>query len=207
MYFKHNFCESKIFGKPEYINAITSLFISIIPFFFKFPKITAFKRIFFILFLNGISSFYYHIKLDWIGKQLDELTMILIVYIFIFKLIIIIHKLNFVFLFDLLFLSIFVINSIPKLDFIFPLLFSLPVSLLLYIIYKLSKIYIGIEFNNFLYCFIGFLFWIISELLCNKYTYVGHGLWHLFFPLGAVKIINNLDYVLINNRKFNNDFV
>jgi hypothetical protein len=207
MNFKHNFCESKIFGKPEYINAFTSLFISIIPFFFKFPQITSFKRIFFILFLNGLSSFYYHMKLDWIGKQLDELTMILIVYIFILKLIIIMHKLKLFYFIDFLFLIIFVINSISQFDFIFPALFTIPIIILLYLIYKLSKIYKDIKLHYFIFCLVGVFSWITSELLCNKYTYIGHGLWHFFFPLGAVKIISNLDFVLTRNREINIDFV
>jgi hypothetical protein len=203
MTFKHNFCESKIFGKPEYLNSITSIFISIIPLFFPFPEIPAFKRITILLILNGLSSFYYHYNLDWIGKQFDELTMILIVYIFLLKLIVVAQKINLLYLIDILFVLIFVINSIPKMDFIFPALFTTPIIILLYLIYKLSKIYITIDFKNFIFCLIGAFCWIGSELLCTKYTYVGHGLWHLFFSLGTVRLINNLDFVLTRNREMN----
>ena len=40
------------------------------------------------------------------------------------------------------------------------------------------------------------LSWGISEVFCNKYTYIGHALWHIFFPLGFIQVIHKMDRIL-----------
>ena len=78
----HNFCESRLNNNnpPEIFNALTSFFISTIPFIFGFPKNIYFFNSSILLIINGITSFYYHYYLNYIGKQSDEIAMILITY-------------------------------------------------------------------------------------------------------------------------------
>ena len=77
--FKHNFCESRLQNNnpPEIANAYTSLFITIVPLYYGFPENDYFLNVGYSLFLNGFASFYYHYYLNWLGKQADEITMIL----------------------------------------------------------------------------------------------------------------------------------
>ena len=57
--FNHNFCESRLQYNegPEYYNAITSLFITIITLITGFPKNTYFKNITYMFILNGFFFF------------------------------------------------------------------------------------------------------------------------------------------------------
>ena len=79
MEFNHNFCESRInnYNTPEIWNSYSSLAISIIPLLFRSPNSDLLLNIKYLLIFNGISSFIYHYYLTWLGKQLDELSMIL----------------------------------------------------------------------------------------------------------------------------------
>ena len=80
--FQHNFCESRAFGGgPEILNSLSSLFITILPFFYDLPKIMSLRRVIYVLMFTGITSSYYPFNLNWFGKQLDELGMILALYI------------------------------------------------------------------------------------------------------------------------------
>ena len=77
--FIHNFCESRLQNNepPELWNACTSLVVSIIPFISGFPKYPLFYNVACMLAVNGFASFYYHYSLNWVGKQSDEISMIL----------------------------------------------------------------------------------------------------------------------------------
>ena len=200
MTFHHNFCESRIYkNQPEYINAVTSLFITIIPLCFPFPVKMVYRRITLLLMMNGFCSLYYHLKLNWVGKQLDELTMIFCIYIALIDIVNDKRKTYAFIITDSYFIGILVINSIPSIDFLFPILFAIPILSFLYFLYKISKVYDDIKLRYLLFSVVGAISWIISETVCNKYTYIGHGLWHFFFPLGFIKLLNNLDYVLSKN--------
>ena len=79
MEFNHNFCESRMnnYNPPEIWNSYSSLAISIVPLLFRTPNSDLLLNIKYLLIFNGISSFIYHYYLTWLGKQLDELSMIL----------------------------------------------------------------------------------------------------------------------------------
>ena len=195
--FTHNFCESRIYGKPEIVNSFTSLFISILPFFYGFPRSKSLRRIFYILIFNGFSSCYYHYYLNWFGKHLDEISMILATYVGIYKLVLFFpwrDKFP-LFLLDLYFLLMLSINTIPEYDILFPFLFAINIFSLLYLIVELEKI-LPIGNKCLFISLIGFIFWLISEIFCNEYLYLGHAVWHILFPLGFLQYIYNLDMAI-----------
>ena len=82
--FSHNFCESRLNDNnpPELLNAISSFVICLIPFMFEFPVNYLVLSIRGLLIINGFASFIYHYYLNWLGKQLDEVSMILITMLF-----------------------------------------------------------------------------------------------------------------------------
>lgn len=200
--FSHNFCESKIFIGPEIFNSISSIFITIIPFFFTFPRNLSLRRVIYILMLNGIFSSYYHYNLTWFGKQLDELTMIFALYIGtleIFNLLNYPEKKNY-YIFDIYSILMIAINTLPAYNHLFPVLFFFAVINLLYYIYELKSILPVLDINPLKCSFYGSICWIISEIFCNRFFYFGHSLWHIMFPLGFIKFINNLDDASIDSN-------
>ncbi len=199
----HNFCESRLNNNesPEIFNSLTSLLISLIPFIFGFPKNINFFNSSVTLVLNGITSFYYHYSLNYIGKQSDEIAMILIAYYTLFSLINIkfykdeskIKKYN---TFNLIFAYTFIVfNTDINLDFLFPFLFSIYLIPLILLAREIGINHnINIKNDIFISLF-GALFWIISELFCNDYTKFGHVIWHILFPLGYYKIVLKFDKI------------
>ena len=191
--FNHNFCESRLQNNnpPELFNAYTSFFITILPLFFGFPKNYNYLNIAYSLFFNGIGSFYYHYNLNWLGKQLDEVSMILANYFGINALIqterygmnnYIFYLFNFTYMY--LFL---VINTLPYFDFLFPFLFGLYLFPTLFGQHYLNLL-LGISL-------IGAISWLVSEIFCNKYTVFGHVVWHFLFPLGFYLIVIRYDKI------------
>jgi len=194
--FKHNFCESRIFiDQPEIINSISSIFISILPFFYTFPKNNSLKRVLYLLIFNGFASCYYHYNLSWYGKHLDELSMIYPLYIgtnYIYDLLE--PKYKFIYTInDIYIVNIIAINTLPQYDYLFPFLFCFAVLNLLVSVYLLKQKYGNLNVKSLKLSFIGFCFWILSEVFCNRYFYFGHAIWHVLFPLGFIKFIKKLD--------------
>tara|TARA_B100000925_G_C22007996_1_gene474650 strand:- start:1330 stop:1983 length:654 start_codon:yes stop_codon:yes gene_type:complete len=208
--FSHNFCESKIFNdQPEIFNAISSLFITIIPFFYNFPRNVALRRVTFILMLNGIFSSYYHFNLNWFGKQLDELTMIFALYIGTIEIINIINshdKKNYL-LYDFFTITMTSINTLPNYDLIFPFMFFIGVLYLLFNIYILKQSLPIIDVTCLKCSFYGSIFWILSEIFCNRFFYFGHSLWHIMFPLGFIKFIEILDNAIIDSNIIKTSYI
>lgn len=207
--FSHNFCESIIFkGAPEIFNSISSLFITLLPFIYGFPKVISFRRITYMLMFTGLSSFYYHFYLSWLGKQLDELGMIFALYTGIFEIIYLFNKPYpkfILYTLDFYFILFIAINTVPQYDIYFPILFSIPCFVLSYYIRKLNNI-IDIDRKPLIRCAIGLFCWILSELYCNYIFFIGHSLWHILFPMGIIIFINNIDKA-ISKKKLVSDLV
>ena len=198
----YNFCESIINNNnpPEIINSISSLAISIVPLVFGFPKNSILLKILSIIFiLTGFSSAYFHYYLNWIGKQADEICMLLLNLIgnifliknlyqknsFLFKFF---NFLNF-FIFSLILIKNLQIKNV--LNFPKYYLYYTIVTLFFLIKYNLKK---KIKIlKNILISLTGFIFWIISEKYCNKITFLGHSLWHILFPIGFFFMILSID--------------
>jgi hypothetical protein len=210
--FEHNFCESRIYYKteigmlndieekiPEIVNMYSSFFIFFLPIIYGIPKNYALRRVIFLMMLNGFASAYYHYNLNWLGKQIDELTMIFPLYIAIIELLFRLKKDRLItpklILLDIYFILLLTLNSFPVLDFLFPITFFIPILYISYLITLFSQKY-KMSLKSLRFTFFGAFCWAVSEIFCNKYTYIGHALWHIFFPLGFIKIIHKMDKIL-----------
>ena len=207
--FQHNFCESRLQDNqpPEMYNAFTSLAISVVPFIAGFPKYQPFTNVAYALTFNGFGSCYYHYYLTWLGKQADEISMILANYFGLCGLIQLYYpkgkrkKYHFWNLFYMY--SFFIINSVIRFDQYFPILFSVYLIPTIYYIRKVAIIH-KIPYVRYLtLSSIGASCWIISELYCNEYTVFGHVVWHFFFPLGFYRILMLYDELYHKLRTYN----
>jgi hypothetical protein len=215
--FQHNFCESRLQNNqpPEIYNAYTSLVISAVPFTFGFPKYQPFTNVAYALAINGFGSFYYHYYLTWLGKQADEISMILANYFGLCGLIQLYYpkgkrrKYHFWNMFYMY--GFFVINSVMRFDVLFPYLFAIYLMPTLYYIRKIALIHKMNYIRYLSFSFVGASCWIISEINCNHSTVFGHVIWHFCFPLGFYKILLNYDelyqkiqnYDVVSNENHN----
>lgn len=208
MEFIHNFCESRMNNNkaPEIFNSYSSLIITFIPFMYRTPSSKLLLNIKYLLIFNGISSFIYHYNLNWMGKHLDEISMILMNYFGINYLLSVFLLSNYHFDFfrmiNLYFTIIFLtINTFQNNDYLFPIIFSFYLIPTIYLIITITKVYqlnhVCI-YNSLIITLIGAISWIISELFCNEVTKYGHIIWHCLFPLGFYKIIDNFDKKFID---------
>ena len=156
---------------------------------------------------NGCASFYYHYRLTWIGKQSDEISMILANYYGIWGLLKMYHfnkkdTLNWYNGWNSIFMICFIVfNTLLRFDYLFPLLFSIYIYITLFYIRKVA-IRHGIVYRKYLLVsFTGAICWIISELNCNEITVYGHVLWHLLFPLGFYQLVLRYDEKITELRQ------
>jgi len=194
--FEHHFCESKVNqNKPEYINSISSIFMIFIPLIYDFPKMIGFRRVIILIMTNGFTSAYYHYNLSWMGKQMDELTMIFTIHIGLVQMLNILNyrKKILYYINDIFIIFLIAVNTFPMLDVLFPVLFIFPLIELLILIGLLKKYLIDLDIRPIFIAMFGSICWILSELVCNKYLYYGHAIWHILFPFGIIKLINNID--------------
>lgn len=201
--FKHNFCESKLQNNrgPEKWNAYTSFIISVVPFLYRFPSNPLFYNVACMLSVNGIASFHYHYHLTWIGKQGDEISMILANYFGMWGLINMYYKhsqkQNLLNRYNTAFMYLFLLgNTLIQYDPLFPSIFGVYVGGSLVMIYKVADMYQIPYKKNLRVSFVGAVCWIVSEHFCNSYTKYGHPVWHLLFPLGFYKLILDFDGVI-----------
>ncbi len=217
--FDHNFCESVIYSvgpHPEYLNAISSLFITFIGVnaLIK-PSCNFFLQILFsALAINGITSCFYH----WFNNigwgLLDRMSMVLIAmastYLFMSHLdkFIILDKWKNVKLLmssiHLLVCSYFtVLFTIAglHLETVFNILFGLFLASLIVFMKLVDKHQHNLKIPNQIvnYGWTGIksvtlsgIFWIVTENLCNKIWFIkylfGHVWWHVFVSYGGYLI-------------------
>jgi len=199
--FTHNFCESRLnnYEPPEIYNSLSALFMVFLPVIFGFPKNGILFNIAVLMQFNGVASCYYHYNLNWIGKQSDEISMILANYFGIWYLLKIYfrkdtNKINFYNRFNTIYMTSFIsINTLSYMDKVFPVLFTIYILQSIYIIDLISKKYFIRYKQQLCISLIGCIFWFISELLCNNWTYLGHCIWHILFPLGFYKLFLQYD--------------
>lgn len=209
MEFKHNFCESRLneCNSPELLNSLSSFFISIIPFIYGFPKDSLLFNFSVLFLIQGISSFIYHYYLNWFGKHFDESCMILMLYLGAYNLIKLYFKegnrnINIFSTINNIYFILFIsLNSLPYLDFYFPILFGIYVKFTLYFL-VLTMFKYEVKYQKWaeplLIASIGALCWIVSEINCNDYTKYGHVIWHVLFPIGFYRIILTVDDLLLS---------
>jgi hypothetical protein len=198
--FNHNFCESRLQNDtpPEIYNSITSLAVTIVPVVSGFPEYHPFYNVATMFVLNGFASCYYHYYLTWLGKQADEITMILANYYGMSGLIDLgyskstkrkpLHIFNTLFMYGFM-----VFNTLIQNDQLFPTIFGVYIVVTLYMIRRVAYKY-NASYKRYLFVsFVGASCWIISEEFCNEYTVHGHSIWHLLFPLGLYRLILKYD--------------
>ena len=197
--FTHNFCESRLQNNqgPEHWNAWSSLIITTVPLVLGFPRYNLLYNVACLLAVNGIASFHYHYHLSWVGKQADEIAMILANYFGQWALINMYYRSeqqNSMNRYNTVFMYLFLVfNTLTKYDFLFPSIFGIYVGSTLIMIHRVSKKYKVPYIQNLAISFVGATCWIISEHHCNEYTKFGHVVWHSFFPLGFYKLILDFD--------------
>ena len=198
--FNHNFCESRLQNDtpPEIYNSITSIAVTIVPVVSGFPEYHPFYNVATMFVLNGFASCYYHYYLTWLGKQADEITMILANYYGMSGLIDLgysksttrkqLHIFNTLFMYGFM-----VSNTLIQNDKLFPTIFGVYIMGTLYMIRRVAYKY-NASYKRYLFVsFVGASCWIISEEFCNEYTVHGHSIWHLLFPLGLYQLILKYD--------------
>jgi hypothetical protein len=209
--YDHSFCESKLWGgPPEYINSITSLFISYIGFYGLKNNHHLNNEVFMLysaLLINGICSFFYHWTNNLGWGYFDRISMVLIAYPSIIggiKEITYLYKIenwkNKLFL-TLTQLYFTLIITFCALDYekLFNNLFGVYLGFILVFIFMVNykKEFLDNKIKKLInFGFIGVsmialagISWIIIENLCDvyslmKYTH-GHAVWHIFVSLGG----------------------
>ena len=127
------FCEKKLYGSPEILNSLSTIFISLFPalglqnsLFFDLQKI----NILLIMIITGLTSFLYHWTGYYLFKHLDEIPMMLSLWQGITSIIKkypepIFYKLQS--FNNLYFILLLAINTIPDFQFLFPNMWLLSV--------------------------------------------------------------------------------
>ena len=214
--FDHNFCESTIYSTgqhPEYLNAISSLFITFIGLNALTKPNTGFflQLLFSALAVNGVTSCVYHLDNNIGWGLLDRMSMILIAtsstYSFMYhmdKIIILNRWKNVNFLMKIIhllvcsyFTLLFTITGL-HLELLFNVLFGLFLASLTVYMYLFDKYQNTLKIPNQIikfgwdgikYIALSGIFWIITENLCShifiiKYLF-GHIWWHVFVSYGG----------------------
>jgi hypothetical protein len=216
--FDHNFCESLVYATgqhPEYLNSISSLFITLIGLngLFK-PNINFYiQMLYSALAVNGVTSCFYH----WFNSigwgLLDRMSMILIALSSTVLFMVHLDKfikldkwnqsqskflINLSHLFVTCYFTILLTISGLHLENVFNILFGLFLASLLVFMMIINKhktnLHIPLQIIDFgwsgiKYISLSGIFWIGTENLCTHIWFVkylfGHVLWHVFVSYGG----------------------
>jgi len=233
--YDHNFCESTIYSNnqhPEYLNSLSSLFITFIGINALFrPHIHFLLRMLYSsLAVNGITSCLYHYNNNIGWGLLDRMSMILIAFssislfltnldpfltIYKCKRRILINRIINLLLI-IYFTSLFTVAGL-HMETLFNIMFGLFLSTLILFMYLINKHYYKLEIPYKLvilgwkgcgYIIISGLFWIITETLCHQYFIIkfmlGHVWWHLFVSYGGYLISLLPTYLFLQNYQIKN---
>lgn len=200
------FCEKRLYGNPEYLSAFSSLFISLIPIYslkYSYIQTKLVINIYLLLIITGLTSFGYHWTGWYIFKHLDEIPMVLSIWLgllFSQKSIISFFTIN---MYVVLLLAF---NTHDTFQNFFPLFFGIPLASLIPITLKNKNIMTIERFRTTLFglIVIGFsaFVWIISEIFCCKQLIWAHSIWHMGIGFGINNILISEEYNSINNKKY-----
>ena len=202
------FCEGKINGIPEIWNTTSSLFISFVAYVaLRCGQLNDDVRsIYYVLFMNGFGSMGYHwvIKgsIGYIWKMFDQFTMILALWMGITSCIKICKNSNLE-LYSIHTLNLFMlICSSCEYDDIFRFLFGIQCLFLLRYYRQMTfKLYYQ-DYYNFGYrglkiSIIAGLFWVMTEIFCNKYLILGHTVWHIGIAYGMHMVLQFINSIKV----------
>lgn len=231
--FDHNFCESLIYSNvphPEYLNSISSLFITFIGLngLCKLNIDKLHKIFLSSLVINGITSYFYHYynSIGW--GLMDRMSMILIAISSIFTLIFQLDKIielsnlleSFIYLLIISYFTILLTITSLHMEDIFNMLFGLFLSSSLIYMYLINKhkkkLYIPDEiikfgWNGIIYIGSSGFFWILTENLCTNIWFIkylfGHIWWHVFVSYGGYLFSLVSNFLYLKNKTTNNIFI
>jgi len=225
--YDHNFCEATIYSTgqhPEYMNAISSLFITFIGLngMRKIQNNILLSILYACLAVNGIASYYYHYYNSIGYGLLDRMSMVLLALNTSY---VMSNSMRMIFNFSV-YTNIFLYTSIIiyysflltvaglHIEWIFNILFALflfSIIFYMYIIqyYAMSLYYdynvIKIGWRGAKYILFSALFWIITEALCSKFTFIkylyGHVFWHIFVSYGGY-LVSIVPYYINNIHRY-----
>ena len=216
----HSFCESKLLGLPEYINSITSIFLSLFGIYGLYNKNNDIfiDILYSILFITGIGSFGYHYNGNIGWALFDEIPMILLIFLSIIyvnnihnQIIInsiknkIIYKIKLII--NLFLMILFIIcNTMINFRLLFPYFFTLISIYLFYevnkLLYFVEKNIIYIYYNNIKIILLSALIWVITEIPCKYVNYkillLGHPLWYLLIGYGFYNLLQIIYFIKLS---------
>jgi len=219
-------CERTLYpDRPEYLNSFSALYMCFISGYYlsqqrNFSKNEISKKIYskqlltsnsiaiiyWCIFVNGIGSFLYHWYAWYIFKLLDEISMILPIWIGLCK---IMHNLNYSIYYTGFFTSInilfIVLNVFPWFHDYFPIAFASEIIILIPLYYQSLK-YLedknSVGIKGIFICSGSGIIWGIIEMNCNKYLIFGHSIWHIGMSTGLCYILTyfkNLEPIFISH--------
>jgi hypothetical protein len=227
--FDHNFCESSIYSSnqhPEYLNAVSSLFISFIGLnALRKPNLHIIVSMMYsCLAINGVLSYLYHYYNSIGYGLLDRMSMVLLglntTYVFFitakrrrllhlsFYTNTMIH-LTIISYYTFL-LTIAGLHQEPLFNLLFAL-FLVSIIGYVYIISKITKIekeILDIGWKGVKCIVYSGIFWLTTEGLCTHIFFIkylfGHVWWHIFVSYGGylVSVIPNYLFLIHNKREY-----
>jgi hypothetical protein len=204
----HAFCESRLTGgPPEYLNSITSLYMTFLSFSVLWRKELYLKSmtkiVYLLMAINGIASMLYHAKLTYSYKLADEYTMILPISLgvanFADKLLQSYKSIIFNFFYLSYNVYIMILDTDLANDTKFPWFFTVDLFILFYLYflaYKKGRDPKKIGLEGIMLCAGSSIVWTVTEYLCEVMPIigiVGHSIWHIGMPLGFHRIIIFMD--------------
>jgi hypothetical protein len=205
--YDHNFCESTIYSTgqhPEYLNAISSLFITFIGLnaLRKQPLKLIYSMVYSSLAINGILSYFYHYynSIGW--GLLDRMSMVLLAlnttYIFVNTIKKIeLFKNKYTHLIITSYYSILLTVAGLHIEYIFNILFALFLVSIVFFMFLINKHYhdivdkkiLRLGWKGIIYIILSGVFWIGTENLCHNLPFIkylfGHVWWHVFVSYGG----------------------
>ena len=227
-HFDHNFCESTIYSTerhPEYLNTVSSLFITFIGLnaLFKKPQLSIFLTIMYsCLVVNGVLSFLYHYYNSIGYGLLDRMSMVLLGLSTSYVCYTTIKNLVFTFSFFvdmLIHLSIvayysflLTIAGLHK-EVVFNTLFTVflgSIALYVYVVRNhVERNIISLGWKGVRYIFASAIFWITTEGLCDHFFFIkylfGHVWWHVFVSYGGYLVSIVPQYIILQRSKRENE--
>jgi hypothetical protein len=210
------FCEGRILGIPEYLNSFSSLVISLVSYAGLQTKNLNedIKMIYFVLFLNGFFSFGFHWTMYYGWKTLDQLTMIFCIWFGLRLCINICKYKSNIPSYALHFSNLLIIAlSVCEYDGFFRTSFTVECLMLIYFHKVLTmdlhyKDYYGLGRKGLYISISAGIFWIATEIFCNKYLIMGHSVWHLCISYGMhlmLQFVNSISIGLpvVNRYTYN----
>lgn len=212
--YDHNFCESSIYSigqHPEYLNAISSLFITFIGLNgLRKPHLSyILSSVYSCLIVNGILSYNYHYYNSIGFGLLDRMSMVLLglntTFMFVNSLkqltIISTRMTKMINVSVITYYSILLTVAGLHMEIVFNIMFGLFLFSLIFFMYIINihakehyiqERILSIGWKGVQYIVFSAIFWIATEILCYKISFIkylfGHVWWHVFVSYGGYNI-------------------